>query len=214
MSELHFNIYFCGMSEETFSDQIMIYKPLNTITISLSTSDLLQHEITYVSDLLDHLKNRDAMHGSLGTWELDNLNISNIYIAHQHCLFGLRSNKTVSDIFVDFNTNTLQFAYFVVAGASIHDETSYRFTIHPDEKIHDNMPHVHVSKAGVEIRYSLETLQPIDALTNPHKRDNKKIITPFLKQHHTQLMEMWNYYRKGYSTPEITERGQQFYPES
>lgn len=43
------------------------------------------------------------------------------------------------------------------------------------------MPHVHVTKAGIDIRYSLETLLPIDPLVNPHKRDNKKIIVPFLQ---------------------------------
>lgn len=32
MGDLQFNIYFCWMSEETFSEQIMIYKPISTIT--------------------------------------------------------------------------------------------------------------------------------------------------------------------------------------
>ena len=31
MGDLQFNIYFCWMSEETFSEQIMIYKPISTL---------------------------------------------------------------------------------------------------------------------------------------------------------------------------------------
>lgn len=81
-------------------------------------------------------------------------------------------------------------------------------------KIHEHLPHVHVSKAGVEIRYSLESLLPMDSLVNPHKRDNKKIITPFLQRNQERLLEMRSYYTKGYTTPEITQEGQQFYSES
>lgn len=80
--------------------------------------------------------------------------------------------------------------------------------------VQQRMPHVHVSKAGVEIRYSLETLLPMDSLVNPHKRDNKKIITPFLQRNQERLLEMWSYYTKGYTTPEITQEGQQFYSAS
>lgn len=76
------------------------------------------------------------------------------------------------------------------------------------------MPHVHVSKAELEIRYSLETLQPMDLLINPHKRDNKKIITPFLQHNHEKLLEMWILNTMGYSTPEINQDSQQFYSES
>ena len=52
------------------------------------------------------------------------------------------------------------------------------------------MPHVHISKSGVEIRYSLEDLTPMDPLVNPHKRDSKKIILPFLKNNQSKLLEM------------------------
>lgn len=214
MWELQFNIYFCGMSEETFSEQIMIYKPNRSITRYFSKAALQQHGIIYVSDLLDHLKKDMEIRDSLGDWGLDNLTVATIYIQNHDYLLGLRRDKPISEVFCDFDTHRLEFTYFVVGGASIHNETSYRFTIHPDEKIHEHMPHVHVSKAEVEIRYSLETLMPIDPLVNPHKRDNKKIITPFLQRNHKQLWEMWNHYTKGYTTPEITQEGQQFYPES
>lgn len=214
MFELQFNIYFCGMSAETFSEQIMIYKPNYSITRYFTESTLGQANIVYVSELLNCLKQDVEITDHLGAWGLDNFTVSTIYIQHHDSLLGLQEDKRVSDVFNDFNTHYLNFAYFIVGGASIHNETSYRFTIHPDEKIHEHMPHVHVSKAETEIRYSLETLLPIDPLVNPHKRDNKKIITPFLQTHHKQLLEMWNYYAKGYTVPEITQEGQQFYGES
>lgn len=214
MSILRFSFYFCGMSEETFSDQIMIYKP-NSSIIRIFTEDELQKlSIVYVSELIDYLKKDAEISENLGTWGLENFSIVTIYILHHDYFLGMQEDKTISAVFRDFETHQLEFAYFVVGGASIYNETSYRFTIHPNEKIHEHMPHVHVSKGGVEIRYSLETLLPIDPLINPHKRDNKKIITPFLQHNQERLLEMWKYYIKGYTTPEITQDGQQFYSES
>lgn len=214
VGNLRFNFYFCGMSEETFSKQIMIYKP-NSSIIRNFTEDILQKlSITYVSQLICYLRKDTEIAESLGTWGLENFSISTVYIQHHGYLLGMQEDKPISAVFHDLETHRLEFAYFVVGGASIHNETSYRFTIHPDEKIHEYLPHVHVSKAGVEIRYSLETLLPIDPLVNPHKRDNKKIITPFLQHNQKQLLEMWNYYMEGYTTPEITQEGQQFYSES
>ncbi len=214
MYEIQFNIYFCGMSEETFSEQIMIYKPNGSIIRSFTETNLRQFAIANVGELIDYLKKDIVIRESLGAWGLNNFTIETVYIRHQDYLLGLQKDKPISEVFRDFKSNRLEFAYFVVGGASIHNETSYRFTIHPDEKIHAHMPHVHVSKAGVEIRYSLETLLPIDPLVAPHKRDNKKIITPFLQQNHEQLLELWSYYAKGYTIPEITQHGQQFYSES
>lgn len=202
------------MSEETFSDQIMIYKPSSSIVKSFTEKTLRQFAIVYVSELIDFLKKDIVIRESLGAWGLENFTIETVYIQHQGYLLGLQKDKPISEIFRDFKMNRLEFAFFIVRGASIHNETSYRFTIHPDEKIHEHMPHVHVSKAGVEIRYSLETLLPIDPLVNPHKRDNKKVITPFLQQKRDQLLELWSYYTKGYTTPEITQDGQQIYSES
>ena len=214
VGNLRFNFYFCGMSEETFSEQIMIYKP-NSSIIRNFTEDILQKlSITYVSELICYLRKDTEIAESLGTWGLENFSISTVYIQHHGYLLGMQEDKPISAVFHDLETHRLEFAYFVVGGASIHNETSYRFTIHRDEKIHEYLPHVHVSKAGVEIRYSLETLLPIDPLVNPHKRDNKKIITPFLQHNQKQLLEMWNYYMEGYTTPEITQEGQQFYSES
>lgn len=154
MGDLQFNIYFCWMSEETFSEQIMIYKPISTITRCFTEAALQQFEIATVGELIDYLKDDIAIKESLGTWGLAHLSTATVYIQHHGYLLGMREEKTISEIFRDLETSRLEFAYFIVGGASIHNETGYRFTIHPDEKIHEHLPHVHVSKAGVEIRYS------------------------------------------------------------
>lgn len=214
MCELKFNIYVCGMSEETFSKQIMIYRPIDTTTKTFSQEDLSELGIDYVSDLVEEIKRDRAMGEVLGEWGLENISTKTIYIQYQDCLLGLLENKTISDIFDYFNSEKLELAYFLVGGASIHNETSYRFTVHPNEDIHRYMPHVHVSKDDVEIRYSLETLQPIDSLVNPHRRDNKKIILPFLKKNQEKLLGFWQLYMDGYASPAITQEGQQFYSES
>lgn len=211
MRKLKFNIYVCGMSDKTFTKQIMIYRPINTTTKIFSEEDLRELGITYVSDLVENIKRDHAMRDVLGEWGLENINTKTIYIQHQKYLLGLLDNKTIEEIFDYFNSENLKFAYFIVGGASIHNETSYRFTVHPDEDIHRHMPHVHVSKDDVEIRYSLETLQPIDSLVNPHRRDNKKIIIPFLKKNQKKLLGFWQLYMDGYVSPEITQEGQQFY---
>ncbi len=214
MDKLQFHIYFCGMNEETFTDQIMIYKPNSSISRSFTMEILFQLRLVHVGELIDYLKTDSDVRKELGIGGLENFNISTVYVRYRDCLLGLREDKAISEVFLDFDTHQLEFAYFVVGGASIHNETSYRFTVHTDEKIHEHMPHVHVSKAGVEIRYSLVTLLPIDPLVNPHKRDNKKVITPFLRHNYERLLEMWRCYAKGYVTPEITQEGQQFYSES
>ncbi len=215
MKEVQFNIFFCEMNEETFSEQIMIYKPDRHIVRRFTEETLSRLHIIYAGEWIACLKRDAKIRQALDTYGLENLTLATVYIQDQDYLLGLREDKSLSQIFDDLKTNRLNFIYFVVGGgASIHNETSYRFTVHPDEKIHAHMPHVHVSKGGVEIRYSLETLLPIDPLVNPHKHDNRKIIIPFLQQNHERLLQMWSRYVKGYTTPEITQDGRQFYSES
>jgi|BioPla2DNA2_1021312.scaffolds.fasta_scaffold21461_1 hypothetical protein len=216
MRELQFSFYICGLSDDTFSEQIMIFKPRNSIVKNFTEAILCQSGIVYVSDLIDHLQKDIAIVEGLEAlgWGLENFAVETVYIHHRGYLLGLREDKTISEIFQDLETNRLAFAYFLVAGGSIHDEYGYRYTIHSNERIHEHMPHVHVSKSGVEIRYSLVTLSPIDPLVNPHKRDYRKRIRPSLQEKKEKLMELWDFYMKGYTTPEITEDGLQYYSES
>ena len=214
MCELTFSVHICGTNEKTFSEQIMIYRPHYTETRVFSQKDLEQLGIVYVSDLIEYIKHDNKMREVLGEWGLETIDAEKVYIRHRDYLLGLREDKTLSSIFDYFGKVPLELIFFIVGGASVHNETDYRFTVHPNEDIHRYMPHVHVSKDDIEIRYSLETLQPIDPLVNPHKRDNKKIIIPFLKKKQKELMEFWQLYMDGYTSPQITQGGQQFYPES
>lgn len=214
MRELKFNIHICAMSDETFTEQIMICRPIRTATKTFSQNDLNELNIARVSELIEHIKQDDAMREVLGEWGLGSVGIETVYIRYQDYLLGLLEDKALSDIFDYFHLEHMEVAFFIVGGASIHNVTSYRFTVHPNEDIHRHMPHVHVSKDNIEIRYSLETLQPIDLLVNPHRRDNKKIIIPFLKKNQEKLMGLWQLYMDGYTSPQITQEGQQFYTES
>lgn len=214
MRVLHFHIHTCGLSEETLTEEIMIFRPIHTEAKSFSLEDLERAGISTVSGLLERIKEDDTARQVLGEWGLEQLSVETLYIHQADCLLGLREDKPLCALFDYFRAETLELDFFMVGGASIHNETSYRFTVHPREEIHRNMPHVHVSKGDVEIRYSLETLQPIDPLVNPHKRDNKKIILPFLEKNQNRLMDFWRYYLDGYTSPQLTQEGQQFYPES
>lgn len=214
MNKLYFNIHFCGMNSETFTKQIMIYKPNYSINKMFDIKTLNELKITTIDELVNYIKTDLKVKEMLGNWGMENFSFRTTYIEHHDYLLGLKEDKSISEVFHYFNTTEMTFDHFVVGGASIHNETKYRFTVHSDEKIHEHTPHVHVSKSGVEIRYSLEDLTPMDSLVNPHKRDSKKIILPFLKNNQSKLLEMWNHNMSGYYTPDISENGCQFYSES
>lgn len=214
MSILHFSIYFCGMCDETFTEQIMIWKPYSSITKTYTVEDLNENAIVKVSDLINQMKSNVMVEESLGDWGMDNFSYLTTYVKYQDYLLGFKEDKAVSEILKYLNTDQLDFAYFIVGGASLYNDKDYRFTVHSDEKVHLYMPHVHVWKNDVVIRYSLDTLSPIDRLVYPHKRDHKKSIMPFLTMNKDRLLDMWQKNIDGYKTPVITEDGSQFYSES
>ena len=214
MNKLYFNIHFCGMSSETFTKQIMIYKPNYSINKTFDIKTLSGLKITTIDGLINYIKADLKVKELLGEWGMENFSFRTTYIEHQNYLLGLKENKPISEVFHYFNTTEMTFDYFVVGGASIHNETKYKFIINSNEEIHKHMPHVHVLKAGVKVRYSLKDLTPIDPLVNPHKRDNRKIILPFLRGHQEELLKMWEHNMNGYCTPDISENGCQFYSES
>lgn len=100
MGDLQFNIYFCWMSEETFSEQIMIYKPISTITRCFTEAALQQFEIATVGELIDYLKDDIAIKESLGTWGLAHLSTATVYIQHHGYLLGMRERKRFQKFFV------------------------------------------------------------------------------------------------------------------
>ena len=140
MREPRFNIYVCGMSKETFTEQIMIYRPIQTTTKIFSEEFLDKLNITHVGELIEHIKQDHAMRKVLGEWGLENINLETIYVRHQDYLLGLLEDKALSDIYDYFHAESLELAYFIVGGASNHNDTSYRFTVHPNEDIHRHMP--------------------------------------------------------------------------
>ena len=60
--------------------------------------------------------------------------LSTICIYDGEYLFSLRTDKRIKDVYNDFNTEYIEFIYFIIeGGASMHGE-GYRYTIHPNEK--------------------------------------------------------------------------------
>ena len=191
----------------------MIWKPYSSITKTYTVEDLNENAIVKVSDLINHMKSKRLAEERLGDRGMDDFCYLTTYIIYQDYLLGFKEDKAVSEILKYLNTDQLNFAYFIVGGASLHNE-SYRFTVHSNEQVHEHMPHVHVSKDDIVIRYSLDTLSPIDTLVYPHRRDQRKSILPFLRKNKDRLLEMWKHSINGYSTPEFTVDGSQFYRES
>lgn len=216
MGKIIFNIHFCGGPwEGTFTSEIMIAQPMGTRTLIFDEQELGRMGITKVSTLIDLMKRDSDLQQALGEWGVQNFSWERVYVPKQNYLLALQEDKTLRELFTHFGLDTLQLVHFYVGGgASIHNETSYRFTIHPDEKIHRHLPHVHVEKDGVEIRYSLQDLKPLGELKQPHAKDYKKRILPFLEEKRNYFLDLWQEYNNGYLPPSFTEDGQQFYPES
>ena len=210
MKTISFVAHICGMSDRTFSDKIMIYEPLATYQKNFTYDELPK---TTVNDLLNSIK-EDAI-AFLGEYGAENLSAERVYIITQDALIGMQNDKTFEELFEYFPTENIQLVYFLVGGASIHC-SGYRFTVHPNEEIHRHTPHVHVCKDGESVRYSLDTLERFeqDKLPREYKRDEKKVIMPYLKNNQAKLMTYWNLYMNGYTVPNEDERGLQYYPES
>ena len=211
MREIRFCVHYCGMSEDTFTDKIMIFKPLHTETIVLTEEEYKKQNLSTVGDLLDYLK--QASLDQEDHWLQETLCYQRVYVKYSDYLLGLQTDKTLSEIFRDFGSEHLELVHFIAGGASMHC-MGYRFIVHPDEKIHENMPHVHVVKDDEAVRYSLETFEAIDDRPRDFRRDEKKRIIPFLKQNKDRLMDYWRHYQNGYIPPAESETGQQFYGES
>ena len=199
------------MSEYTFSEKIMIHKPMQKYEKILYYDKITAKT---VAELLTIIKKDDNF--VLGGYGVENLTAERVYIHTPDALIGMKDNKTLADLFEYFSTDTLLLEYFLIAGgASIHC-SGYRFTVHPDEDIHRNTPHVHVCKNDKSVRYSLVTLKRFeqDKVPREYKRDEKKVILPYLINNQEKLMKFWNHYINGYTIPDEDEWGKQYYPES
>ncbi len=211
MRTIEFKVHFCGISDELYAEHCMIYKPCHSLTRSYSLDDLTDRSIVCISELIRYIKADEQIKDHLGEWETEMFDVQTVFFKYDDYLLGLQEDKPIEQIFEDLNADTLQIRFFVVGGASLHNERGYRFVIKSKEKGHEHMPHVHVEHAAGTVRFLLETLEPIDEMIQPHKRDYNKRILPILKKKQLQLMEQWNKNIKGYTTPALSENDDQFY---
>lgn len=219
MKSIEFTIYLiAGMSEETFSPGIMVDKPYAEIRASFTSQELAELGIQKVSDLIDHIKMKHSdMEAEIGAYGMENFCYQNTYLMQDDYLIGLEDDKEIDYIFEDFQTDSLSFAYLHVAGGASRHHMGYKFVVHLSrEDIHANDPHVHVERDGVSVRYSLITFErkTRDETTWAHRRDEKKIIIPYLKRNRDILMGYWDLAMKGYRPPQVDEQGHQYCSES
>lgn len=212
MIGLTFSLYLCGMCERMFTDKIMIYAPHTSITRYFDNTDLGGLNITTVNEMIDYLKTESILSMAMGKRMVEELAVGRIYVHHKNYMLGFQEDKPLSVISSELNEELLRLAFFIVGGASANYD-GYLYIVHPREKNHAYLPHVHVKRGEKEIRYSLDTFEPIDRLTNPHRRDNRK-IQENIRLHHEIFIGWWNEYLKGYISPALNEEGCQYYPES
>ena len=215
-----FTAYFCRMTDELFSEKIMIYKPFD----SYSKTYILGQEIKYcerISDIINKIKTdsereNNAIKAKGGDWAVNNLRFERVYIHTEDGLFGLQEDKTIEQLSSDFSCDLLNLVYICVLGGASFWCNGYRFVIHPNEDIHKYKPHVHVKRDNNETRYSLETLSrfPEDNFSRDFQRDEKKVIIPYLRNNQEKLRRYWNFYINGYIPPVEDNQGKKYYAES
>lgn len=211
MREIQISIHSCGMSEETYTPKVMIYAPHNTEVVRFTQQQCREASIVTLRDLTEELKRQRGE--SEESHLVQQLCPEHLYIQTPDCLLGFQRDFSLSELFDYFHTQRLELVCFFVGGASLHC-MGYRFTVHPREQIHQNSPHVHVEQDDQSVRYSLENFTPMDNVPRTFRRDEKKIILPFLKRNQARLLGYWNHYLNGFLPPSEDEAGRQYYPES
>jgi hypothetical protein len=213
MKNIDFNIHICGINDKMFTDEIMIYKPRISVKLSISEEDLSNNHIMNISDLINYITGtyNSLIFASIGD---KSLNLNSLHFKYNDYLLGFRNDKSLSELFNYVNSDYIEFHSFFCGGASLHYENGYKFSINPSENCHLFSPHVHVIHPNGTVRFYLNTLEPMDELILPHKRDLKKIIIPSIEKYKNELLDLWNHYQNGYNTPIVADNGKQYYPES
>lgn len=219
MKTIEFEICTCGMSEEMFSDKIMIPRPFHTHKIIYTWEECVSKNMLYISDIIAAVSRaNDDADPPFFHYSMDECTFQTVYVKYQDCLLGLAEDKLLTDLFAVINSDTLSIVYIFVAGGASLGYWGYRFIVHSDEYVHKDSPHphVHVVKDGISVRYYLDSLERFqeDKPTRAHLRDERKKIKPFLKSNQKKLLEFWDLAMKGYMPPTVNEVGEQFYPES
>lgn len=216
MKRISFEIHYVdGMNEEYLSQSILIRKPKISVVFSFDEEDLEILGIQCIRQLIHHIKTvNHCVESLIDVSGMDNFSVQTTYIKQKDYLLCLEDDKTLDQVFLDFQTEHLTFLLFFVGGGGSIECNGYRFAVHSDEKIHEHMPHVHVIKGKESVRYSLVTLKRIDNCSHVFLRDEKKIILPALKKYLPRLQEFWTAAMGGYRPPEFDFDNKQYYPES
>lgn len=216
MKSITFTVHFStGSSGEFYSRNILIDKPKMAISFYFSEEDLATLKAQTISQLVHEVKTTNHCVGEmLSDWGMENFTVQTTYIKQKDHLLAFEHDKTLVEVFTDFQTDHLELVHFYIAGGASIECHGYRFMVHSNEEIHRNLPHVHVIKDDESVRYSLVTLEPLDKLSRDFQRDEKKKILPALKKHLSRLQEYWKVAMGGYRPPEFDLKNKQYYPES
>lgn len=219
MKHITFDIYLiAGMSASTFSPTIMVDKPYDAIHTEFTWHELTELGVRYVSDLIELSKARNPdLQTQIGSYGMENFCYQTVYLKKGDYLIGLQEDKELTSIFTYFQTDHLEFAFLYVAGGASRNHMGYKFVVHLSrEQIHAHEPHVHVERDGVSVRYSLDTFERFskDEPSWEHRRDEKKVILPYLKKNKALLMEYWDLAMNGFLPPQRDENGRQYCAES
>lgn len=211
---INFSVHWCGLTSENFLPEIMIYKPFKTVTQKYVLSEKDSRSL-FVNSIADRVKAElsSSKNQIENFWE-NLFNYSFIFVQRTNDLLGFNENKNIEAVFCDFEKNELDFHFFqIIGGASIHNN-GYKFQVNSSELGHINTPHVHVEKAGVIVRYSLIDFEVIkkDRKGKEHKRDEKKIIIPTIKENRDYFLDLWEKANKGYKPPVLDENLNKYYP--
>ena len=213
MRRIKFIVSLCSMGGGLYDDNTLIWGPFKQLTVYFNTYELQTAKVHYLSELIETLK-EDVDMLCLDEWAYDTFVFDHIFVNHKKSLYRIKENKRINDLFKDFSENDVELHYIIVCGGASLELRGFKFIVHPDEKIHKHMPHIHVEKDDYSARYSIETMEMINANNKAaelfFKRSEKKIIIPFIKKNHDRLMEYWNMYQNGYVPPKINEKGMQY----
>lgn len=213
MRRIKFIISLCNMGGGLFDNNTLIWGPYKQLIIFYTADELQNAKVQYLKELVETIK-EDIDMLCLDDWAYDALTYDHIFVNHKKSLYRIKENKKIIDLYKDFSEDDIELHYIVVCGGASLELRGFKFIVHTDEKIHKYMPHIHVKKDEYSARYSLETIEMIDANSKTaklfFKRSEKKIIIPFIKENFYWFMENWNLCQKGYEPPEINEKGMQY----
>lgn len=211
-----FHLCICGMSDELFSEKIMIYKPFRDVVESISFQECVEKNLLSLGDVVGYVVQKSDTISTEVLRHGLSIGLGSVYVLYDGYLLRPRCEKQLVEMFDYLATDRIDIYYIYVAGgASLHYH-GFSFTVHSNEDIHKETPHVHVGDDDNDTRYSLESFQRYeDDKTNRHiLKSEKKIIIPFIKKHQNELMRLWNLNVHGYDTPLLDINLNQFYPES